>query len=223
MLFIIGANSALTLNMIQFLDSYDIVLAGRTRPDILANFPNTTFVETDYKSVKFMKDISLNFSNLTVFFAGVEVTPNLITDIDLDKARIELDSNLFFYMEIIQQLLPGMIKFGGGRIIFSGSKISSLGVVGGCLYEIIKSAQKGLSRTLAVEYGRFGITSNVIEIGLLGEGYSNNLTNKRIENLKSRIPTQDSIEYEEIANIVKLLIGNPSINGSILTVDQALN
>ena len=115
-----------------------------------------------------------------------------------------------------------MMENNFGRFIFLGSKISSMGVMGGASYEVIKSSQKGLSRTLAVEYARFGVTSNVIDIGFLEHGYSERLKDKAKEKLRERIPQKTELRPNEIGEVIKLLLSSSAINGSVITIDQGI-
>ena len=134
----------------------------------------------------------------------------------------EFSENVGFSQSVISEVLPGMMRNNFGRFIFIGSKISSMGVIGGASYEVIKSSQKGLSRTLAIEYARYGVTSNVIDIGFLENGYSEKLKSKAVERLKQRIPQTTKLNPNEIAETIKLILSSTSINGSVITVDQGI-
>ena len=219
---IVGANASLAKNLVEKLNDHKVYVLGRTPPSYLKDFTHTHFVKRIYTDEPHLNDdIDLN-EPLAVIFCGISSEAKLLVDLKREELVSEFFQNVGFSHSVISEVLPGMIKNEFGRIIFMGSKISSQGVAGGGSYEVIKSAQKGLSRTLAVEYGRFGITSNVIEIGYLKNGYSEKLGERFINNLISRIPQRNSIEPEEIAMMVNLVLATPSINGSVLAVDQAI-
>jgi NAD(P)-dependent dehydrogenase (short-subunit alcohol dehydrogenase family) len=135
----------------------------------------------------------------------------------------EFSENVGFSQSVVTEVLPGMMRNNFGRFIFIGSKISSMGVIGGASYEVIKSSQKGFSRTLAIEYARYGVTSNVIDIGFLEKGYSEKLKIADRVKLKERIPQRTKLDPNEIAESVKLILTSTSINGSVITVDQGIS
>jgi NAD(P)-dependent dehydrogenase (short-subunit alcohol dehydrogenase family) len=127
-----------------------------------------------------------------------------------------------FAINCVKFLIPEMLKKNYGRFIYMGSKESSRGVVGGGLYSIVKNAQIGLSRSTAVEYAKFGITSNVIQLGYLPFGYSTKLKSIEVDNLKKRIPTNKSLSVANIASLIETICESESINGAVIDVDQAV-
>ena len=225
MILIVGANAAINNEIIPFLGDSDLVVIGRSEPEYLEKYnlsgSNIRFYSTDYTNVSNVLTELGDVDSISVIFAGIFSNPSLIIDLTSEQVRNELMLNLEFCIMVTTVLLPKMISAGFGRFIFLGSKESSRGVPGGGMYSIIKEAQIGFSRTLAVEYARFGITSNVLRLGLLAEGYSKNLPIKEIEKLKSRIPTKQSLSYKDIANQILLLIDSSAINGAIIYIDQA--
>ena len=225
MILIVGANAAINNEIIPFLGDSDLVVIGRSEPEYLEKYnlsgSNIRFYSTDYTNVSNVLTELGDVDSISVIFAGIFSNPSLIIDLTSEQVRNELMLNLEFCIMVTTVLLPKMISAGFGRFIFLGSKESSRGVPGGGMYSIIKEAQIGFSRTLAVEYARFGITSNVLRLGLLAEGYSKNLPIKEIEKLKSRIPTKQSLSYKDIANQILLLIDSSAINGAIIDIDQA--
>ena len=62
-------------------------------------------------------------------------------------------------------VLPGMSQRGSGRVINIGSVIGHVGLQRRTAYSVAKSAIGGLTRGLALEYGRRGITVNTVSPG----------------------------------------------------------
>ena len=83
------------------------------------------------------------------------------------EIQTSLSQGILFQALLVREILPQMIVAKHGRFIFAGSSQAKAGVSGSLLYMQIKSSQSALSRGLAIEYGRLGITSNVINIGVL--------------------------------------------------------
>lgn len=82
---------------------------------------------------------------------------------DLDDAAIQLNlgSNLYGTLYHMQAAFPYLSKNGGAVINF-GSRNGILGASGFGLYAAAKEGIRGLSRTAAREWGKYGIRVNVI-------------------------------------------------------------
>lgn len=79
-----------------------------------------------------------------------------------------LQTNLTGLTRITQQVGRGMIERGrGGKIVFIGSLMSLLGLPYLTVYAITKSALAGLTRSLAAEWGKYGIQVNCIAPGFI--------------------------------------------------------
>ena len=82
---------------------------------------------------------------------------------------------------LTKELLNIMTKEKWGRVIHIIS--SGLGDVGTLTYSTSKFALVGMSQTLAREYARFGITSNVLQLGYFPTGMWNKLTDDKKKEL----------------------------------------
>jgi NAD(P)-dependent dehydrogenase (short-subunit alcohol dehydrogenase family) len=219
---LIGANSALTKRLLRVVDQEDdVTIVGRSRPPDLNIEGNLRFIESNYLDSSWCSQIK-NANELVVIFVGTNVQPNLIVNLGLEEISTVLKSEIEFVIKSVKELIPEMIKNQFGRFVFIGSKESSRGVMGGSLYSVVKNAHIGLSRSIAVEYGKFGITSNVIQLGYLPFGYSSKLKESEVVNLKKRIPTQKEIPVIEILNLIQVLSISQAINGTVIDVDQAV-
>lgn len=226
MIVIVGANAKICSRIIPFLNDNEIVLVGRSQPKYLEIYKDDnktfSFIETNYLNPSKVTERIPESEKVTIIFAGIDSVPTLMVNLNEEQIAKELLLNINFSVVFVSQILQRMINKGFGRFLFFGSKESTRGVNGGAIYSIIKQAQIGLSRSIAVEYARFGITSNTLQLGLLNEGYSKNLPPKEIEKLKSRIPVTGELDYKDIALQINLLISAISINGTIIDIDQAV-
>jgi NAD(P)-dependent dehydrogenase (short-subunit alcohol dehydrogenase family) len=75
--------------------------------------------------------------------------------------------NLYGVMHCCRAVLPGMIAKGWGRVITIVSDAGRTGDAGGAAYSAAKAGAAGLSRALARENGRHGITVNNISLGTM--------------------------------------------------------
>jgi glucose 1-dehydrogenase len=61
-----------------------------------------------------------------------------------------------------QEAIPAMVEQGGGSIIMMGSVRSFLAFSGGFAYDVVKAGLANMARQLTVEFGRYGIRTNVL-------------------------------------------------------------
>lgn len=226
MILIIGANAAATPRLIPFLNDKKIVLVGREAPKFMNDYANSEteiqYIPTNYSDAPDILNHLPDIKKLTVVFAGIYSEPTLVINLKKKQIETELLSNLEFSAHLVSLLIPLMMQNRFGRFIFLGSKESTKGVAGGVIYSMIKNAQIGLSRTIAVEYARFGITSNVLQLGLLEDGYSTKLPINDIEKMKLRIPTKSKLDYKDISQQINVLVEASAINGAVIDIDQAI-
>lgn len=78
-----------------------------------------------------------------------------------------LRTTLISSTRLARHVVGGMKARGFGRLIQIGSVAASLGGAGQVAYSTAKAGLLGLTRTLAVEGARHGVTSNLLELGLI--------------------------------------------------------
>ena len=86
--------------------------------------------------------------------------PFLDTDPD-DWARL-IDVNLVGAMSMLHAIVPGMVERGAGRAVTVSSDAARVGSSGEAVYAACKAGLVALSKTLAREHARDGITFNVV-------------------------------------------------------------
>jgi NAD(P)-dependent dehydrogenase (short-subunit alcohol dehydrogenase family) len=77
--------------------------------------------------------------------------------------------NLFGVMYLTRAALPGMIERGGGRVVTIVSDSSRTGDANMAAYAAAKAGAAGLTRSIAREVGRHGITANCIALGSINQ------------------------------------------------------
>ena len=117
----------------------------------------------------------------------------------------DLRVNLSGSFNCAQAVWPHMKERGWGRIVNMASVAGTLGGFGQASYSTTKAGVLGLTRTLAMEGGRHGITCNAIVPGVIGtEAFSmaNPVMNERIV---ARTVLKRPGEPQDIANAIAFL------------------
>jgi NAD(P)-dependent dehydrogenase (short-subunit alcohol dehydrogenase family) len=136
----------------------------RRRPDISCHAyqldvrSSTEVAEVVEKAVADLGSIDVVVCN-----AGMSTNKLLVSTEDDEWNQI-IDTNLTGAFRVCREVLPEMVANRFGRVILMAS-IMSDGGTGAGAYSVSKAGLLGLSRSIAKEYGRKGITSNVVSPG----------------------------------------------------------
>jgi len=136
-----------------------------------------------------------------------------------------LSTNLFGPFFLCRQILPDFLSKKRGRFIHISS-VAMAGASGQIAYATSKSGLSGLSGTLAREYGRRGVTSNILVLGLLAGGMSESQASDDIRrNWNSLCPAGREGLFGEVSGAVRFLASDAAsyINGAELHVTGAMD
>jgi 3-oxoacyl-[acyl-carrier protein] reductase len=128
-----------------------------------------------------------------------------LLDQRLDLWERDLRVNLTGSFNCAQAVWPHMQERGWGRIVNMASVAGTLGGFGQASYSTTKAGILGLTRTLAMEGGRHGITCNAIVPGVIGtEAFrlANAAMNERIV---ARTVLKRPGEPQDVANAIAFL------------------
>jgi NAD(P)-dependent dehydrogenase (short-subunit alcohol dehydrogenase family) len=132
--------------------------------------------------------------------------------------QVNVSSNLL----LLQGLLPQMAAAGYGRVVAVSSVYAHRARAGRVAYSASKAAIEEVVRSVAVEYGPFGVLANCVAPGfvLTDLTYQNNDA-KQLEALAARIPVGRLAEPEEIALFISWLgsADNSYITGQSIAID----
>ena len=122
--------------------------------------------------------------------------------------------------------IPAMIKSGGGSIVFSGAGRAKQGYLEYTAYGISKAGVESLSRYIATQYGKDGIRSNVLEIGLImTDAVKGNVTPELCDLFLQHHLTRELGRPDDIAQAAAFLLSDEArfITGATLPVDGGLH
>jgi 3-oxoacyl-[acyl-carrier protein] reductase len=132
--------------------------------------------------------------------------------------QVNVASNLL----LLQELSPKMAAAGYGRVVAVSSVYAHRARMGRAAYSASKAAIEEVVRSVALEYGPFGVLANCVAPGfVLTELTYQNNDAKQLEDLAARIPVGRLAEPEEIAIFICWLASaeNSYINGQSIAID----
>jgi len=145
----------------------------------------------------------------------------LAPQLKADEWDAVLSTNLSAAFTTTRRALRPMLRARFGRIVNVASVVGTRANAGQANYAASKAGLIGMTKTVAVEVARRGITVNAVAPGLvetkLTEGISNGLAGE--------IPARRTGTPEEVAACVRFLASEDAayVTGSVLTVDGGLS
>jgi 3-oxoacyl-[acyl-carrier protein] reductase len=162
--------------------------------------------------------------DVVVCNAGVNVGGLLVSMSDADWHEV-IDTNLHGAFHVCRQALPAMLANRFGRIVFMSS-VGKDGGMGQAAYSASKAALGGLSAAISKEYGRKGITSNVLVMGVFDTDMTRDgLSQNNRDFWSHHCPTGRTGELADATRAV-LFLASPGagfINGAELQLTGGLN
>ena len=143
----------------------------------------------------------------------------LLANYPIEKVRKTFELNVFSNIILVQALLPIMINQKWGRIIHCSSIIGNEGAKGAGIYASSKSALVGYNKTLAKEYGRFGITSNILELGYFEHGLINTFNQEKINEIITKTSSKRLGNIHDIISAIEFIKKSNFYNGEILKLN----
>ena len=136
-----------------------------------------------------------------------------------DWAR-DLSVNLTGPFNTIRCCLPGMMERGWGRIINISSIAGTMGGAGQCSYATTKAGLIGLTKTVALEAARKGVTCNALVLGVIDGGAFHSVAPEFQERIIQSMAMRRAGIPQELSNVVVFLASEESsyITGEAIEV-----
>ena len=154
--------------------------------------------------------------------AGIGLGGELTKMADADIRQV-VEVNLLAPILLCKYVAAGMLVAKGGRIVNVASIISISGFHGMSVYGATKAGLVGLTKSLARELGKAGVTVNAISPGFLDTEMTGPIDREKMAALKKRSPFNRLPDVSEVAKAVAFLMsdGAAAISGTNLVIDLA--
>ena len=142
----------------------------------------------------------------------------MIDDDDWDRV---VDTNLSAAFRLTRRALRPMIRSRYGRVVNIASVVGGVrGNAGQANYAASKAGLVAMTRTVAAEVARRGVTVNAVAPGLI----ETDMTEGIAENLLEHVPARRAGTPEDVAECVRFLASDGAgyVTGVCLTVDGGL-
>ncbi len=207
----------------------DVEPGDRTCDDILSRGGSASFVELDVTDFDAVREA---FQDVDKRSGGIHVLVNN-AGINRDQVlgrmkpaqwREVLEVNLEGCFNCCRQASRAMIRQKEGRIINMSSVVARLGRAGQANYAASKAGIEGLTRSLALELARLGITVNAVAPGYIDTEMTRELSDDVRAEIMGHIPLQRGGEPAEVAALISFLAGpgGAYITGQTIGVNGGL-
>jgi 3-oxoacyl-[acyl-carrier protein] reductase len=151
--------------------------------------------------------------------AGVRADA-LSPQIDDEQWSTVVETNLSAAFRITRRALRNMMRARFGRIVSVASVVGLRANPGQANYAASKAGLIGMTRTIAAEVGRRGVTVNAVAPGLV----HTDMTEGVGDELLKAVPARRAGTPDEVAACVRFLASDEAgyVNGTTLTVDGGL-
>lgn len=161
-------------------------------------------------------DILINNAGITRDASLKKMTPELWQQV--------IDVNLTGVFNCSKVISDYMVEKGYGRIVNASSVVALYGNFGQTNYVATKAGVIGMTKTLARELGRKGITVNAIAPGFISTEMVKKMPEEVLKGMEEKVPVKRLGKPEDIAAAYLFLCSDDAsyINGAVLSVDGGM-
>lgn len=131
--------------------------------------------------------------------------------------RVNLSGPFF----MIKAVLDTMVEQGFGRIVNVSSVVGEAGNFGQANYAAAKAGLIGLTKTVALEVAKRGVTVNAIAPGFIDTDMTKAMPQAAIDQAIAQTPVQQLGQPDEVARLVRFLLDEKAryITGSVYNIN----
>lgn len=171
------------------------------------------------------KRVAEQFGRIDILINNAGIT----NDSSIKKMTIEqwqqvIDVNLTGSFYCIKAISEYMLAAGYGRIVNASSVVGLYGNFGQANYVATKAGIIGMTKTLAREFGRKGVTVNAVAPGFIETEMVAKMPEEVLAGMKAKVPVGRLGKPEEIAAAYLYLASEEAayVNGATLSVDGGM-
>lgn len=132
-------------------------------------------------------------------------------------------TNLLGTFHTSRVALPYMLRQRWGRIVNVVSPSGLIATAGQTAYSASKAGIIGMTRTLAAECGRRGVTVNALSPGFMITGMTQDLPERIMEDMARKAPVPRFVTVEEVARSVSLFLDQDCMTGQVVSIDSGVS
>ena len=196
-------------------DGFTVATLGRTSGDVQADVGDAASVQAAFDAVH------ERFGPVLVLVNNAgERQDGLTIRMSCEQWESVVDTNLNGAFHCIRRALDDMLTARWGRIVNISSVVAERANPGQANYGAAKAGMLSLTRTIAREMARKGITCNAVTPGVIETDMTEGISDK----LLAGVPAGRVGQPQEVAHAVSFLCSDEAayINGATLAVDGAL-
>ena len=150
---------------------------------------------------------------------------NLIMKMSEEDFDAVLNTNLKGAFNTIRHMSRYFLKQRQGSIINISSVSGVMGNAGQANYSASKAGVIGLTKSVARELSKRGITCNAVAPGFIETEMTEQMPDSAKEAVKQQIPLQRTVKVEDIAEMVTFLASEKAayITGQVISVDGGMS
>lgn len=179
---------------------------------------------SDESLVACVDEVIAAHGRVDVLINGAGVSKRIgMLDVDEKLYDLIMDINLRAAFRVAQEVVRKTMRFTGGKILNIASYNSTSVCGGSSVYAMSKSGILGLTRSMAVEWGKFNIQANAIAPGFIETPLTAELKNDpvRYNRIVDMTCCRRMAQPEELMGMTLLLVSPSSsyITGHVFNVD----
>jgi len=157
--------------------------------------------------------------------AGTTAGDALLASMQTDVMERQFRTNFWGFTLCTKAVIPFMVQQRWGRIVSLSSVVAAMGNSGQALYAAAKAGLEGATRSLAREYGRRGITANVVSPGLIKTDMTAYLNEAALAAAAAQIPLARVGTPQDVAAVVAFLCSEEAgyVTGQVIHVNGGMH
>jgi 3-oxoacyl-[acyl-carrier protein] reductase len=137
--------------------------------------------------------------------------------------RRVIDTNLVGTFHTARAAVPHMLRQRWGRVINIVSPSGLIATAGQTAYGASKAGVIGLTKTLAAECGRRGVTVNALSPGFMETAMTEGASERFKAGMREKLPVPRFTTPDEVARAVGVFLDNDYVTGQVLSVDGGIS